>query len=1002
MMLTAADIRRRHLDFFVARGHTEVASAPLVPADDPTIMFTVAGMVQFKALYSGAVPLPYARAATCQKCLRAGGKGSDLENVGKTLRHFTFFEMLGNFSFGDYFKRDTIVWAWDLCTSPEGYGLPADRIWPTIYGKPNGPNPYESGWSEYDEEAEAIWRDETGVVNPIIRLDAKENFWGPAGETGACGPCSEIKFFMGSDEQLREYQRLAASDNPADRQKVAHDLVELGDLFLEIWNLVFPQFDQQPDGSRPPLKNRGIDTGLGLERTTTAVQFIASGGAINTPYETDLLRPMVDAVAAVAGLPYPTIVGGEAAEKTIRERGLDPAAVRLAINACTDHARTVTFALAEGIVPSNEGRGYVIRRILRRAARFGKKIGVSDPFLWRLVEPIVRTMGAIYPELNNQPDYVKRIIRSEEERFNRTLNQGGEILVQNLKIVFKTEGKILSGTWACWLYETHGYPLDLIIESAEEFGVSVNVTEFEAALKKNKEQSRASWVGGSGNLVAPAAKIFGQGQVIRSPTKFVGYDRPKEESKVLELYNQSKRVDQLNSGEVGVVILNVSPFYAEAGGQIGDQGTLEDADGFILFDVEDTRKNDRGVYLHLGKCVGSLKEGQVVMASVDEIRRAATIRNHSAVHLMQGALKRLIGSHVTQQGSWVGPEGLRFDFTNPEAVNDEQQRAIEALVNEQIRRNLPVTTNVMDLETARKSGAIAPFEEKYGATVRVLSMGEGDECFSKEFCGGTHVSNTGDIGRFMISRELSVASGIRRIEAVAGEAAAGAFRSQVALFDRLTERLAAAPLDSDDAKREALIRLTRLLSVPPDAIEERIGAIEEEIARLRGQIPEATVVSRKMVFEATIEDRIAEMQQEIKNLRRQVEDARAARAREQMVHAAGAAREIAGVKFIAQALDGADHNMLAQAWDALKGQSSTATVGLFHSVVDGKVNMIVGVTDDLAGKKLKAGDLLNAAASVIGGKGGGRPNLARGGGNDPSKIDEAISAAAAALENALK
>jgi alanyl-tRNA synthetase len=995
-MLTAADIRRRYLDFFVRHGHTEVASAPLVPSDDPTIMFTVAGMVQFKALYSGAVQLPYSRAATCQKCLRAGGKGSDLENVGKTLRHFTFFEMLGNFSFGDYFKRDTIVWAWELCTSPDGYGLPADRIWPTIYGKPNGPNPYESGWSEYDEEAEAIWQGETGVVNPIIRLDAKENFWGPAGETGACGPCSEIKFFMGSDAQLREYQRLAASDNPDDRQEVAHDLVELGDLFLEIWNLVFPQFDQQPDGSRPPLKNRGIDTGLGLERTTTAVQFIASGGAINTPYETDLLRPMVDAVADVAGLPYPTIVGGEDAEKTIRARGLDPAVVRLAINACTDHARTVTFALAEGIVPSNEGRGYVIRRILRRAARFGKKLGISDPFLWKLVEPIVQTMGSIYPELKSHPAMIEKTIRAEEERFNRTLNQGMELLEQELAAL--KPGETLGGANAYRLYDTYGFPLELTLEAAEERGVAVDRAGFDKALAEGKTRARASWKGGAGTGVwVDLLKGLGDDK----KTQFTGYDSLETETTVLALVHDNRRVDRLQEGQAGIAILDATPFYAEAGGQIGDRGSLTDESGATLFAVEDTQKADAGFYLHFGEAHGALEVGQRIRARVDASRRAATIRNHSAVHLMQGALKRLIGSHVTQQGSWVGPEGLRFDFTNPEPVNDEQQREIEAMVNEQIRAGLPVTTNVMKIEEARKSGAIAPFEEKYGATVRVVGMGGVVDCFSREFCGGTHVANTGDIRRFMIVRESSVASGIRRIEASAGQPAAEAFRAQVDLFDRLTDRLAAAPLETDEAKREALIHLSRVLSVPVDAIGERIDAMEDEIRRLRDQIPESTIVSRKMISEATVDDRIAEMQQEIKWLRRQVDEARAARAREQMADAAGAAREIAGVKFIAQSLDGADHNMLAQAWDALKGQSAAGTVGLFHSVVDGKVNMIVGVTDDLAGKKIKAGDLLNAAASVVGGKGGGRPNLARGGGNDPSKIDQAVEAAAAALEKAL-
>jgi alanyl-tRNA synthetase len=945
-MLTAAQIRRKYLDFFVQHGHAEVAGASLIPANDPTLLFTSAGMVQFKALYSGAAALPYSRATTCQKCLRAGGKGSDLENVGKTLRHFTFFEMLGNFSFGDYFKRDAIAWAWELCTGKDWLALPAERLWPTIFGKPGA----DGKWT-IDEEARDIWLAQPGLVNPLTPLDEKENFWGPAGETGACGPCSEIKFFMGSAEDLAAYQKLARSEDPAGRAQVADDIVEKGDLFLEIWNLVFPQFDQQPDGSRPPLKNRGIDTGLGLERTTTAVQFMASGGKINTPYESDLLRPLVDAVAGVAGLPYPALSGGAAVEAALRERGLDPAAVRLAINACTDHARTVTFALAEGIVPSNEGRGYVIRRILRRAARFGKKLGIVEPFLWRLVDPIVKIMGPAYPEIAANPDYIKKVIRSEEERFTRTLNQGSEVLDGLLSALAPGQalGKVLSGEDAYRLYDTFGFPVDLTQEAAEERGVAVDMDGFNAAMAEAKKRARASWKGGAGTGVWVDLM---KGLTEDQKTKFTGYGELATEATILALVHDGKRVDRLAEGQAGVVVLDATPFYAESGGQIGDRGELMDVgaeageDGAALFNVEDAQKTAAGYVLHYGEAAATLEIGQKILARVDAERRAATVRNHSSVHLLQGALKRLVGQHVTQQGSWVGPDGMRFDFTNPEPVGEDRLREVERLVNEQIVANLPVVTREMSLKDARASGAVAPFEEKYGSTVRVVSMGEADALFSMEFCGGTHAVRTGDLGQFVIVAESSVASGIRRIEGRAGLPAYEARRRE----------------------HDVLARVARRVSVTPDGLEERLTA----------------------------------MQDEIKALRRQADEARADAARRQVAEAAKSGVQIAGVRFVHQAIDGAGHDALAGAWDSLKDQLGGAgAVGLFYSVEDGKVNMIVGVTDDLAGKKIKAGDVLKAAAEAVGGKGGGRPNLARGGGSRPENIDQAVAAVVAFLEKAL-
>jgi alanyl-tRNA synthetase len=524
-MIQAHEIRRRYVDFFVARGHHHAPSAPLVPPDDPTLLFTTAGMVQFKPLYSGDVEVPYRRAVSVQKCLRAGGKGSDLENVGRTCRHHTFFEMLGNFSFGDYFKKETIEWAWEFCTGEAWLNLPPERIWATVFGKKDA----HGAWT-VDEEAERLWLEGTGVVNPIVRLDEKENFWGPAGETGACGPCSEIKFFTGTEEQLRRYQELARSGETGMAQ-VAHDLVEEGDLFLEIWNLVFPQFDQQPDGSRPPLKNRGIDTGAGLERVTTACQMMASGGKIASPYETDLLAPLIAVVSEISGLDYPRLRGDEATEAKLREGGHDPAAVRLAMNACADHARTLTFALTEGVVPSNEGRGYVIRRILRRAARFGKKIGIEEPFLWKLIDPVIEVMGREYPEITKFPEQIRKLVRIEEERFSRTLHLGSEMLEEALAGL--KAGDTLAGEAAYRLYDTYGFPLDLTLEVAEERGVQVDEAGYEKALAEGKARARASWKGGRGRR---------PGGICEGPR------RSREEVGVRRLLRASERGDRPGRG----------------------------------------------------------------------------------------------------------------------------------------------------------------------------------------------------------------------------------------------------------------------------------------------------------------------------------------------------------------------------------------------------------------------------------------------------------------------
>ncbi len=950
-MLSAADIRQKYIDFFVMRGHSLVPSSPLVPPDDPTLLFTTAGMVQFKALYSGSTPLPYTCAVSVQKCLRAGGKGSDLENVGKTLRHHTFFEMLGNFSFGDYFKAEAIRWAWEFCTDPQWLGLPAERIFPTVYGKQR-----KDGTEDRDEPALTAWYGQTGIVidirlvNNVTLLDEKENFWGPAGETGACGMCSEIKFFTGTEEQLEFYHNLSYSKEPADHERLQRDIVDEGDLFLEIWNLVFPEFDRQLDGSRLRLKNRGIDTGAGLERITTAVQFCQSDGKVNSPYETDLLQPIVEKVSQCAGgLPYPFLSGGEWAEQELRNRGLDPAAVRLAMNACADHARALTFTLSEGIVPSNEGRGYVLRRILRRAARFGLKIGIAEPFLWRLVEPVVELMGAVYPEITQHVEMVQKTIRAEEERFTRALTQGGEILDQILAEI--RPGEPLSGEQAYRLHDTFGYPLDLTIEATEEQGKTVDTAGFERCLAEGRSKARASWKGTAG---AARWDELLKGLDDRGKTEFVGYDALECPAKVLAIIQGDRLVDRLEAGHGGVVVLDRTPCYAEAGGQIGDRGLLteEAALGYTLtrqekclarlFAIEDTQKTNNGSYLHFGEAAEQLRVGQELVVRVDAERRASTRRNHSVTHLMQAALKELIGRHVTQQGSFVGPEGLRFDFTNPEPVGEALLGRIERRVNDHIRANLPVRTEVMDLEQARATGAIAPFGEKYGARVRVVSMGD----VSQEFCGGTHVTASGDIGLFVITGESSVAAGIRRIEARAGTGA----------------------LDTVNHERAIVQGLARSLSVSPEALEERVHALQEEL----------------------------------KQLRRQAETARAEQARRQMAKAAEEFQEVAGLKLTHQRIDGANHQALAEAWDALRQQSPDRTVGLFYSVQGEKVNLVVGATSDVAPSRLLAGDVLKETAAIVGGKGGGKPTLARGGGTKPDKLNEALQAFPAIVENCAK
>jgi alanyl-tRNA synthetase len=876
-MKSTNEIREAYLQYFVERDHQRVASWPLVPPTDPTILFTVAGMVQFKPYYSGTVPLPYRRATSCQKCLRAGGKGSDLENVGRTIRHHTFFEMLGNFSFGDYFKREAITWGWDFSTRV--LGLDAGRIYVTIFRD--------------DEEAFEIWNKEVGLAaDRIFRMSEKDNFWGPAGTTGACGPCSEFYYDLGPERGF-ETPRQGIAEGESER-------------YLEYWNLVFPQFDQQPDGSRPSLKNRGIDTGLGLERTAAILQGVSS------PYETDVFKPIVEHACALTRVKYDE-------SKT----------TRLSINVIADHARALTFALSEGVLPSNQDRGYVLRRILRRALRHGKKIGCDRPFLSELVDTVVDVMGAAYPELKQNPRQIKKVIHLEEERFSETLDQGMEIL-ERLIEEMKTQGQtVVSGENAFQLYDTYGFPVDLTLEIAQEKGLSIDNERFQILLTEQKRRSReAGHVGGLEDrwrLLDDVAEEHGH-------TRFVGYEKFDTEATALALLAEDgSRIAAAEAGWTGDVILSDTPFYAEAGGQTGDQGRIAWESGEAL--VLDTRKTPSELVVHRTRVnSGRLHVGDIVSAAVDRERRLATMRNHTATHLLQGALKRIVGSHITQSGSFVSPEGLRFDFTHLEALTDEQIGQIERMVNEQIVLDTPVAVEVLPLEEARKKGAIAPFGEKYGATVRVVTIGK----FSMEFCGGTHLDRIGKIGSFLITSESSIASGTRRIEALTG-----------------------------------------------------LGVLDE-VQRQRGVLRQ---MGQRL--SASVEDlpaRIETLQREIRDLRKALEQARQSESAVAVERAIANAVEIGGVRVVVARFENLDADGLRQAADLVRSKCKDF-VTVLASVAGDRASLLCAVAKGRA-KQLSARDLIADIGAVAGLRGGGRPELAQAGGPASPALDEALGKAA--------
>jgi alanyl-tRNA synthetase len=867
---SVADIRKTFLDFFASKGHTVVASSPLVPGNDPTLMFTNSGMVQFKDVFLGSDKRSYVRAASVQACLRAGGKHNDLENVGYTARHHTFFEMLGNWSFGDYFKRESLQWAWELLT--EVYKLPADKLYATVYME--------------DDEAYAIWEDifvkagwtperiqaETRIIRIGDNKGARyksDNFWMMA-DTGPCGPCSEIFYDHGPH---------IPGGPPGSPE-------EDGDRFIEIWNNVFMQFNMHEDGSVTPLPAPCVDTGMGLERLAAILQHVHSN------YEIDIFDALIKAAARETGCT-------DLNNKSLR--------------VIADHIRATAFLVSDGVVPSNEGRGYVQRRIVRRAIRHGYKLGKKSPFFHKLVPDLVKLMGAAYPNLADQADRITDILRIEEERFFETLQSGMQILDAAL------EGgvKVLPGEVAFKLHDTYGFPLDLSADVCRERDLSVDEAGFAVAMEKQKAQARAA-----GKFKMDKALDYtGEGN------DFVGYEDLTANAKVLALYADGNAVTELKAGQAGVVVLDTTPFYAESGGQVGDQGMIHNAGG--QFNVADTLKIKADVFGHHGEVKsGSLKVGDAVQAHVDMALRAATVRNHSATHLMHKALREVLGGHVQQKGSLVNAERTRFDFAHNAPVTDAEIRQIEAKVNAEILANAAAQARVMDIESAQKTGAMMLFGEKYGETVRVLDIGT-----SRELCGGTHVKATGDIGLFKIVGEGGVAAGVRRIEAVTGENALAYLQS---LEDTVTQ--AAGSLKAQPA--ELNNRIAQVL--------DQVKALEKELAAAKGKL--ASAQGDELMKQAV---------------------------------------DVKGIKLLVAQLEGADAKTLRDTMDKLKDKMKTAVIVL--TAVDGeKVQIAAGVTADTTGK-VKAGELASFVAGQVGGKGGGKPDMAMAGGTNAAALPAAMA-----------
>ena len=870
--MKAAEIRRKFLDFFASKGHQIVSSSSLVPHDDPTLLFTNAGMNQFKDVFLGFDKRPYTRATTSQKCVRAGGKHNDLENVGYTARHHTFFEMLGNFSFGDYFKRDAIHYAWEFLTSPAWLNLPKDKLMVTVYAT--------------DDEAYAIWHEEIGVpAEKIVRIGdnkgapyASDNFW-QMGDTGPCGPCTEIFYDHGAH---------IWGGPPGGPE-------EDGDRFIEIWNNVFMQFNRTEDGVMHPLPKPSVDTGMGLERISAVLQ------GVHANYEIDLFQNLLQAAAREVGVPF----------------SMDVPSLKV----IADHIRACSFLIADGVMPSNDGRGYVLRRIIRRAIRHGYKLGQKQPFFHRLVQDLVNEMGDAYPELRQQQAQIEDALKQEEVKFAETLENGMALL----EAALANQATTLDGATAFKLYDTYGFPLDLTADICREREVTIDQAGFDAAMEAQRALSRA----------ASSFKTQGQLEYSGSDTRFEGYDSSSVDAHVLALYKDGQAVNSLNAGDQGVVVLDCTAFYAEGGGQVGDRGEIIAAGGVgALFDVVDTQKVTATAFGHHGTLArGQLQVGDSVQATIDLHARRATERNHSATHLLHAALREVLGKHVQQKGSLVNHERTRFDFAHTGPVTADELADIERVVNRVVCANYAVDCRLMKHEDAIKAGAMALFGEKYGDEVRVLKMGE----FSTELCGGTHVERTGDIGLFKIVTEAGVAAGVRRIEAVTGEAAVAYVQAQDALLRDAANQLKAQSTDDVGNKIHAL--------------QDHAKALEKEIARLKGKLA------------SSMGDELAAQ-----------------------------AQEIQGVKVLAVELDGADSAALRETMDKLKDKLKSAVIVLASRSSD-KVQLAAGATADVC-KKVKAGELVNFVAAQVGGKGGGKPDMAMAGGTEPAKLPAALASVA--------
>jgi alanyl-tRNA synthetase len=871
--MKSAEIRQQFLDFFASKGHQIVSSSSLVPHEDPTLLFTNAGMNQFKDVFLGFDKRPYSRATTSQKCVRAGGKHNDLENVGYTARHHTFFEMLGNFSFGDYFKRDAINYAWELLT--EVYKLPKDKLTVTVYAE--------------DDEAYDIWTKEIGVpVERVIRIGdnkgaryASDNFW-MMGDTGPCGPCTEIFYDHGEQHW---------GGPPGSPE-------EDGDRFIEIWNNVFMQFNRDEAGVMHPLPKPSVDTGMGLERISAVLQ------GVHANYEIDLFQTLLKAAA-----------------RETSDADMDSPSLKV----LADHIRACSFLIADGVIPGNEGRGYVLRRIIRRAIRHGYKLGARAAFFHKMVPDLVAEMGAAYPELAQNQHKIIATLKQEEDRFFETIEHGMAILDGELKAL--GEGGVFNGETAFKLHDTYGFPLDLTQDICREHKITVDAAAFDAAMARQKEQARA----------AGKFKMATNLEYNGPATTFHGYDSLETKANVLALYKDGVAVNQLNEGEMGVVVLDDTPFYAESGGQVGDRGVLQSVHG--IFAVEDTQKIQATVFGHHGVVkTGTITVGNGVAAKVDVLARARTARNHSATHLLHKALREVLGEHVQQKGSQVDPDKTRFDFVHNQPMSDEEIRRVENIVNAEILANTANETRVLPIAEAQKLGAMMLFGEKYGDSVRVLDIGS-----SRELCGGTHVSRTGDIGLFSITAEGGVAAGVRRVEAVTGDNALTYMQGMETALGGVAGTLKVLPRD---------------VPARVSAVLDQVKKLERELAALKGKLASAQG-----------DDMLAQ------------------------------ALDIKGAKVLAAKLEGADINTLRETMDKLKDKLKSAAVVL-ASVADGKVTLIAGVTADLTAK-VKAGELVNMVAQQVGGKGGGRPDMAQAGGTQPENLAAALASVPAWVEGKL-